>query len=231
MARLVLVICCVFCLNAVLAQPYKTIKKYTPYKWMIGVSWVAIDDNGHKFERMFDVGSSWNILPYPNKLSVDRYFKKGWSAEISGTYAILKSNRYVNDTMGISSDLINIDLTGKYSFYTWYAPRHRWIEPYFTFGIGYTYRTNANTDQHAPTVNAGFGLNFWVVKNIGVQLHSTGKLAVYPAFWDTHGNYFQHSAGIVYRFKTGRKNDNGNFGNQKHKWAHGNKRFKKKGGH
>ena len=127
-----------FCSTVLFAQPWKTVKIFKPYKWMIGVNWSAIDDNGHPIERIFDLGSSWNIAPFPSKILVDRYFRYGWSAEISATYGILKSNRIINDTIGIRSDLYNIDISGKYSFYNAYAPRHRWIDPYFTFGGGYT---------------------------------------------------------------------------------------------
>ena len=221
----------ILAVTVLFAQPYKTVKIFKPYKWMFGVSWSAIDDNGYKFERMFDLGSSWNIAPFPSKISVDRYFRYGWSAEASATYGILKNNRYVNDTIGLRSDLYNIDLSGKYSFYNAYAPKHRWIDPYFTFGIGYTFRPSANTPPHAPTVNLGFGLNFWIINNLGIQLHSTGKLAFIPSFWNTHGNYFQHSAGIVFRTNDQRKHSNGYFGQRKNKWVHGKNNFKQKGGH
>ena len=214
-----------FCSTVLFAQPWKTVKIFKPYKWMIGVNWSAIDDNGHPIERIFDLGSSWNIAPFPSKIFVDRYFRYGWSAEISATYGILKSNRIINDTIGIRSDLYNIDISGKYSFYNAYAPRHRWIDPFFTFGGGYTYRPSANTAQHAPTVNLGFGLNFWIINNLGIQLHSTGKIG-----FTKHASYFQHSAGIVYR-TTDKTRTNGYFGVRKNKWVHGKNKFKQKGGH
>ena len=225
MLKTTLIFSFVFAFTVLFAQPYKTIKVFKPYKWMIGVSWSAIDDNGHKIERMFDLGSSWNIAPFPAKISLDRYFRYGWSAEISATYGILKSNRIINDTIGIRSDLYNIDLSGKYSFYNLYAPRNRWIDPYFTFGVGYTFRPSANTTQHAITANLGFGMNFWIIKNLGIQLHSVGKIGFSP-----HSSYFQHSAGIVFRTTEG-KHKNGNFGTRKNKWVHGKNKFKQKGGH
>lgn len=211
------------------AQPYKTIKVYKPYHWMIGVHWSAIDDDGKKFEGMFDLGPSWNFAPYPTRITVDRYFIYGWSMEVAATYNEYLPAKRVNDTTHLSSTFICFDVNGKYSFYNQYAPRARWIEPYFTFGLGYTYRNNAAASMHTPTVNLGFGLNIWILKNIGFQFHSNGKLAVYPTFWDTHDNYLQHNAGIVYRFKTG-KQSNKEFHKRKHKWAHGNKRYKQKNG-
>ncbi|MCH2230507.1 MAG: hypothetical protein MK105_09195 [Crocinitomicaceae bacterium] len=217
-------------LNTVFAQPHKTIKKYKPYKWMIGASWTAIDDDGRKFAGLFDYSKSWNILPYPSKISVDRYLKHGWSIEGSATYSEYKLGKMVQCSTDVSSILASFDINAKHSFYTYYAPRHRWIEPYFSMGIGYTYRSSARVAEHVPTVNLGFGLNFWFSKNIGIQLHSHGKLGVYPGFWDSHTSYFQHSAGLLFRWQN-KKTKKSDFKRKKNKWAHGNKGYKRKGGH
>jgi hypothetical protein len=213
-----------------IAQPYKTIKPFKPYKWMFGVSWSAIDDDGRKFDAPFDYATSWNILPYPNKISVDRYFLYGWSAEASATYNQYLPNKMIQCSTDVTSTFCCFDLNGKYSFYTKYAPRLRWIEPYFSFGIGYTYRSSALVAKHVPTVNLGFGLNFWIIKSLGIQLHSNGKLGVYPGFWDTHTNYLQHSAGLVYRIQS-LKQRRSDFSRRKNKWTRENRRFKQRKGH
>ncbi len=230
MKKILLLISIFFTLNTGFAQPYKTIKVFKPYNWMIGVSWSVIDDDGHQFDRLFDVNGSWNYLVYPTKVSLDRYFKYGWSIEGTATYNQYLPSKTINDSIGLTSVFFCFDVNGKYSFYNQYAPRARWIDPYFTFGLGYTYRNCAAVNPHVPTVNLGFGLNFWIYKGFGVQLHSNVKIGVYPGFWDTHTNYLQHSAGLVYRFGKGKRN-NGDFSRRKNKWAHGNKRYKQKGGH
>ena len=61
MLKIFVTLSILFCTSVAFAQPWKTVKVFKPYKWMFGVSWSAIDDNGHPFERMFDLGSSWNI--------------------------------------------------------------------------------------------------------------------------------------------------------------------------
>ena len=211
------------------AQPYKTIKIYKPYKWMIGAHWSAVDDNGSKFGKLFDVKNSWNLMPYPSRLTLDRYFKYGWSMEFATTYTNYKAGKLINDSTHFSGPFFSFDVHGKYSLYQTYAPRARWIDPYFTFGVGYTYRQQGAA-THAPTVNAGIGLNFWIYKGLGIQLHSTAKFGVYPGFWETPENYLQHSAGIVVRMGKN-KNPNKDFGRKKNKWAHKNKRYKpNKGG-
>ena len=212
------------------AQPYKTIGVYKPYKWMFGVSWAAIDDNGSKFGKLFDVQNSWNLLPYPSSLTVDRYFKYGWSMEFGATYSKYKLGKLINDSTNFQGTFFNFDVNAKYSFSQLYAPRARWIDPFLTAGIGYTYRQEGAA-THAPTVNVGGGVNFWVYKGIGIRLQSAAKLGVYPGFWETPENYLQHSAGLVLKVGAG-KNQNKEFKRQKNQWIHkGNKRYKpKKGG-
>tara|TARA_R110002072_G_scaffold302402_2_gene485173 strand:+ start:41880 stop:42572 length:693 start_codon:yes stop_codon:yes gene_type:complete len=212
------------------AQPYKTIKIYKPYKWMVGVSWSAIDDDGRQFEGIFDV-ANWNYMVFPTRITLDRYFRYGWSAEAVATYSQYLPDKLVNDSTNRGSTFFSFDLNGKYSFYQKYAPRARWIDPYFTFGVGYTYRNSANVSPHVPTVNLGFGLNIWIVRSLGIQLHSNAKIGVYPGFWVTHTNYLQHSAGIVFRWGEGKKNSNGGFGRKKNKWTKKKPKYKPNKGH
>ena len=216
--------------NSASAQPYKTIGVYKPYKWMFGVSWSAIDDNGSKFGKLFDLNNSWNILPYPSTIMVDRYFKYGWSMEFGATHSKYKLGKLINDSTNFEGTFFNFDASAKYSFYQLYAPKARWIDPYLTAGIGYTYRAEGAA-MHAPTVNIGGGVNFWVYKGLGIRLNSTAKLGVYPGFWDTPENYLQHSAGLVLRVGQGKSDPNKDFNRRKNQWIHqGNKRYKQKGG-
>ena len=106
----------------------------------------------------------------------------------------------------------------------------RWIEPYLIMGLGYTFRTAGTETPHIPTLNLGAGLNFWITKNIGIQIQSTGKLSIYPFFIGTDANYFQHSAGISYRWHSNKKNKS-SFDKKRYPWTRDNKRHKSKGGH
>ncbi len=214
------------------AQPYKTIKPYAPYKWMVGVHWTVIEDDGNQLGDLFNVGGSWNYLYYPTRITVDRYLRYGWSLEASASYMTYLAGKRVNDTISGGSIFFCGDVNAKYSLYNLYAPRARWIEPYFTFGLGYTFRSSAAVAPSIPTLNLGLGFNIWFHKNVGLQLHTNGKLGLWPGFWDSglHTNYFQHSAGIVVRWSGG-KNSNGDFGKKQHKWTRENNRYKKKGGH
>ena len=206
------------------AQPYKTIGVFKPYKWMIGVEWTAIDDDGNKFGNLFDVNNSWNYKLYPTRLTVDRYFIYGWSMEFAASYMNYDQGKVINDSTNVSATFLSADINGKYSFYQLYAPKARWIDPYLTFGLGYTYRS-AGAFEHTPTVNLGGGVNFWFSKNVGLRLSSNAKFAVYPNIWNTPENYLQHNAGLVLRFGGGNKS-NGDFGNKKYKWTREKTRYK-----
>jgi len=211
------------------AQPYKTIKPFKPYKWMFGVHWYGLEDDGNKFGGFIDVKNSWNIKPFPTMLTIDRYFVYGWSAEASLGYAQYTENKLVNDTTGISGFNFSFDLNAKYSFYNLYAPRARWIDPYLIAGIGFTYR-NGTGDPYVPTVNLGGGVNFWFINWMGIRLSSTAKFGVYPDIWETDNNYFQFNAGLVFRTPDQMTNQYSN--KKQHKWTNKQpKKYKQKGGH
>lgn len=215
--------------TSALAQPYKTIKEYKPYKWMFGVHWSIVEDDGSPFANIFNAGTSWNLRPYPSKITVDRYIKHGWSMEGALTYGQYVSSNVVNSETGISGFMGAADIHGKWSFYNLYAPNARWVEPYVTFGAGYTFRS-VSSPMHAPTINAGGGVNFWLMESLGIQLASSAKFAVLPTFWKTKGNYLHHSFGIVYRTpdQSSHRNENDK---KRYPWTKKNKRFKNKQGH
>ena len=72
------------------------------------------------------------------------------------------------------------------------------IEPYLSFGMGLTYRKPLEKKVSA-TVNLALGTNIWVTNNIGIQLQVMGKKALAVDLFKTPYNYFQYSAGVVYR--------------------------------
>jgi hypothetical protein len=212
------------------AQPYKTIKTYKPYKWMIGLHWTAIDDDGSGIKNSFDVNNAWNLKPFPTRFTLDRYFIYGWSAEMAMSFAQYSSDNLVNGSTGISGINLSIDFNGKYSFYNLYAPKARWFDPYLFAGIGFTYRTGT-ADPYVPTVNLGGGINFWIVNQFGIRISSNAKFGVFPKIWNTNNNYLQHNVGLVFRTPDNPKHKNPN-DKKRHKWTNKQpKKLKRKGGH
>ena len=215
--------------QSVLAQPYKTIKEYKPYKWMFGIHWSIIEDDGNPFGNIFNAGTSWNLRPYPTKITVDRYLKHGWSLEGAITMGQYVPSNEVNGQFGLAGFMGAIDIHAKWSFYNLYAPKSRWIEPYFTFGAGYVFRS-VSSPTHTPTVNVGGGLNIWLMESLGIQLASSAKFAFLPTFWNTPGNYLHHSFGIVYRTPDEKSPKHPN-DKKRYPWTKSNKRYKNKKGH
>ncbi len=213
------------------AQPYKTIEKFKPYKWMVGIHWNAVEDDGKPLGGIFNFANSWNMPFFPSKLTVDRYFDNGWSIEGAAAYNRYKAGKQINNQTDVSSIFLSFDVVAKKSFYMNYYPSAKWIDPYISMGVGYTYRsTDANVFSHAPSLNVGPGLNFWI-SDIGIQLQSYAKFGLYPGFWSrSTENYLHHSIGVVYRFSEFEQSPN-DFDKRRYPWAKKKKRFKKKEGH
>ena len=168
---------------------------------------------------------------FPSKLTVDRYFDNGWSIEGATAYNRYKAGKQINNQTDVSSIFLSFDVVAKKSFYMNYYPSAKWIDPYISMGVGYTYRsTDANVFSHAPSLNVGPGLNFWI-SDIGIQLQSYAKFGLYPGFWYRSAeNYLHHSIGVVYRFSEFEQSPN-DFDKRRYPWAKKKKRFKKKEGH
>ena len=79
----------VFLTNTALSQDIKTQK---PYKFMYGLSWNAIDDDGRPFRELLRFRPRWNMFALPTTLSLDYYHKDGMSFEgIMSFFRILPS--------------------------------------------------------------------------------------------------------------------------------------------
>ncbi len=197
---------------------FKTIK---PYKWMIGIGWNVVDDDGRAFSYMLDVKNSWNYLYYPTTLSVDRYLKRGFSVEFVGAYNKYGANKCVNGQMNRPGTFVSLDLQGKYSFSEMLS-ESKWFDPYVCIGLGITYRDNYAT-QIVPTTNLALGANFWY-KNAGLRLQTSGKLGLSGAIWTSDADYVHHSISLLYRF--GSKSKRNEFSKPKHKWIHQKERYR-----
>jgi hypothetical protein len=208
------------------AQPYDWYGEEKPYKWAVGLGWNFVEDDGRMFCQPFDVNQSWNGLPYPTRLTVDRYFKYGLSAEFAGAYMEYKAGKLIQDSTNRSGMFLSFDLNCRYSFYNLIASTV--IDPYASLGFGYTQR-NAMDKTGTFTGNVAFGVNFWVWKGLGINLQTSGK---YGLAGDPNNSYAQHSIGLIYKFQGSDKNSN-DFGKRKYKWIDKKQKYKgggKKGG-
>jgi hypothetical protein len=200
-------------------------RKKNPYKWMIAANWSAIDDNGETYTKLFDLPGSWNYEYFPTRLMVDRFYYKSWSFEGAASYNRYYSAKQVNDTTGLDGSFFSLTMGMKYSFNR-YLRKAKWLDPYISMGLGGTYRTVRENPLTAH-VYTTFGANFWMSKKWGIQLQTTGNLAIAADIYTTDADYLQHALGIVYRFDPKKRSKN-TFNNRKYKWVHERQRAGRK---
>jgi hypothetical protein len=203
------------------AQPAAMQRKKNPYKWMVSLDWSAIDDNGEAFTKLFDLPGSWNYEYFPTRLMVDRFYYKGWSFEGTATYNRYYTNKQINDTTGLSGSFFALNFGMKYSFNRYFR-NAKWLDPYISMGLGGTYRT-VRDQPLTPQLYTTFGANFWFSRKWGVQLQTTGNLAIVSDIYTSDADYLQHVLGVVYRFDSKKRSKN-TFRQSKYKWVHDRKR-------
>jgi hypothetical protein len=207
-----------------LAQPSSYNRKKNPYSWMFGISWNVVNDNEEKLPNLYDVSGSWNSLYYPSRITIDKYLRRGWSLEGSIAYSQYKSTKIINDSTGRSGIFLSGDFHLKYS-YNHLIKRKKWFDPYYSFGLGFTYRS-ALEAPFTPTANLAIGSNFWFSRSFGIQTQVLGKLALVSDIYKSRYDYFNYSLGIVYRKQNFKKTNH--FNKKKYGWTHEKQRFKRR---
>jgi hypothetical protein len=224
MKRIVAIVL-LFAVNFSLAQPSSINRKKNPYRFMFGLSWSAIDDDGNAFGNLFDYQGSWNYLPFPTRLSLDKYVRKGLSLEGIVTYNTYTTSKIINNTTGVSGIFVSGDFHMKYSFNRFMPSAAKWFDPYLSGGLGLTFRSVRDTPLNA-NVNLGFGMNFWLNQRWGLQLQTVGKLALVSDIYASDADYIQHTVGIVYRMQPLKRPFKQ--GKAQYKWVHGKQHYKRK---
>lgn len=162
--------------------------------WMFGVGVNAVDDSGNVFSGLFNVADEWNMVPFPSRLSIGRYFKSGLGVEAIGTYNQYKEGNIIDGVPSPENiDYFGIDARLTYDLNK-IIGQTGWFDPYVGIGIGYT---DANKVGRG-TYNAAVGFRTWFSDRWGLDFNSTGK-------WSMGGengvsNHIQHAAGVVYQF-------------------------------
>ena len=214
-----------FVLNLIQAQPAALQTKKNPYKWMFGLCWSAVDDNGNAFGQLFDVGGSWNYEYFPSRFFFDRYIRKGWSIEGALVYNKYYSNIQIIVTSGLSGTFFSGDFNVKYSFNR-FLRGAKWLDPYISMGLGVTYRTVREVPV-TPTFQTNVGVNFWFSRRWGVQLQAAGKLALVADIYESDADYTNYTIGVLYRIDPKKRSSN-YFSKRKHQWTNERQRFKRR---
>lgn len=162
--------------------------------WIFGVGLNAVDDSGNVFDGLFNVADEWNLLPYPTRMSIGRYFKSGLGIEAIGTYNQYKEGKIIDGMINpTTTDYFGLDARLTYDLNK-IVGQTAWFDPYVGIGVGYT---DANSLGRG-TYNAVVGFRTWFSDRWGLDFNSTGKWGMGSENGVT--NHIQHAAGVVYQF-------------------------------
>jgi len=161
--------------------------------WIFGLGFNAVDDAGSEFTDVFNVSDNWNIVPFPSRISVGKYFKNGLGLEAIGSYNVYQEGNVVDGTVNAEDiDYFAIDFRASYDL-NQILGQTGWFDPYVGVGAGYTDANN----QGRGTFNASLGFRTWISDRWGLDFNSTGKWTMNA---DNSTNHIQHAAGVVYQF-------------------------------
>ena len=162
--------------------------------WIFGIGLNAVDDSGNVFDGIFNVGQEWNIVPYPSRVSIGRYFKSGLGLEAIGTYNQYKEGNIIDNEV-ITENVSYFGFDGRVTYdINKIIGQTGWFDPYVGVGAGYTDANNIGRG----TYNAVVGFRTWFSDRWGLDFSSTGKWAMSQSEGAT--NHIQHAAGVVYQF-------------------------------
>ncbi|WP_350291604.1 OmpA family protein [uncultured Croceitalea sp.] len=193
--RLTLLVITLLLFKTAFSQDFELTKQDSIVKssWIFGIGFNVVDDAGSEFTDFFNVEDNWNIVPFPSRLSIGKYFENGLGLELIGSYNKYMAGKTVdnqvnqNDIDYYAADArISYDLNkilGETGFF----------DPYVGIGIGYTDANNTGRG----TYNATVGFRTWFSDKFGLDFNSTGKWAMST---ENASNHIQHAAGLVYRF-------------------------------
>src|SRR5690606_13415914 len=99
----------------------------------------------------------WNIVPYPSRINIGRYFRNGLGLEAIAAYNRYKEGYKVDGQINPEvKDYFSMDARLSYDLNK-LVGETGWFDPYVGAGVGYT---DAN-DVGRGTYNAVFGFRTW----------------------------------------------------------------------
>ena len=162
--------------------------------WILGLGFNAVDDSGNVFDVLFNVSDEWNLLPYPSRVSIGKYFKSGLGLEAIGTINTYKEGKIIDGVINpTDTDYFGLDARITYDLNR-IIGQTGWFDPYVGIGAGYTDANNVGRG----TYNAVVGFRTWFSDKWGLDFNSSGKWAMSQSNGAT--NHIQHAAGVVYQF-------------------------------
>ncbi|NAY91249.1 OmpA family protein [Muricauda sp. JGD-17] len=162
--------------------------------WMITLGTNIVDDSGDEFGDLLDLSDGWNMVPFPSRISVGRYFENGLGVEAIGTYNRYKEGKIVDNVPNPEEvDYLGLDFRVSYDL-NMILGETGFFDPYIGIGAGYTDANN----QGRGTYNAVVGFRTWFSDHWGLDFNSSGKWTMNT---ENSSNHIQHALGVAYRFE------------------------------
>ena len=162
--------------------------------WLASVGINIVDDSGDEFGKLLDLKDGWNMVPFPSRLSVGRYFRNGLGLEAIGTYNKYKQGKIIDNVVNPEDvDYFGLDFRVSYDLNK-ILGHTGFFDPYIGIGAGYTDANN----QGRGTYNAVVGFRTWFSEHWGLDFNSSGKWTMNSA---NSTNHIQHALGVAYRFE------------------------------
>ncbi|WP_396590119.1 OmpA family protein [Allomuricauda sp. R78024] len=161
--------------------------------WIVSIGTNIIDDSGDEFGELFDFKEGWNVVPFPSRISIGRYFENGVGLEAIGTYNKYKEGKIVDNAVNPEDvDYFGLDFRVSYDL-NMILGETGFFDPYVGIGVGYTDANN----QGRGTYNAVLGFRTWFSEHWGLDFSSSGKWTMNT---ENSSNHIQHAVGVAYRF-------------------------------
>lgn len=166
-----------------------------PWAFSLGVNAVDFDIHSGSDKLNDFLGSAdWNMSKSISRFSVEKYLDKGFT--LQGAFSLSKLNKSgttaSNDIDGLYYAL---EINAKYDLNNIIGDT-KWFDPYVLLGGGYVYTDFQAEDFSEGMLNLGYGANFWLGENIGINFQTALK----TSFADKVQDHWQHSLGVVFRF-------------------------------
>ncbi|MDG2194986.1 MAG: hypothetical protein P8K77_09125 [Polaribacter sp.] len=127
----------------------------------------------------------WDVLSSVSRVSVEKYFKDGFSLQVAGSLNELESDFYFAIDANVKYDVNKlVDFA--------FGSTTQWFDPYVYLGLGYTSVDNTGEAM----LNVGVGFTSWFTETVGLNFQSGAK----RQFSDKVGDHFQHALGLVIKF-------------------------------
>lgn len=160
--------------------------------WIFGLGYNIVDDSGNAFGTFPNSENQLNVLAYPSRISIGRYFKNGIGLEAIGTYNKYKEGKLIDGVINPeTSNYFGVDARITYDLNK-VIGETRWFDPYLGVGVGYT---DANNTPRG-TYNTVVGFRTWFSDRLGLDLNASGKWSI----GNEATNHIQYGAGVVYQF-------------------------------